>query len=325
MKNLLITYYGIQTEGTCFLDGAEGFIGNEYIYFIIPAGNKEAIHTEQLALCYYLFENNVNKMAVPVQNINGEFTTLFMGEEYIVVKMLPVDRESNRSHGQELARFHHIGSGYPYEPQDFSSYGQWKQLWINKLTAFEQKIDQDEALYQSPYHRKLSDLFPYIIGISENAIQYLQEAEYDNRFHESDQGTITYKRYTNQCNRDVMWHGNFMFDHPVRDLAEHIRYCILYQGEQGKDNVVEFLQDYQKERSLSVFSWRLLYARLLYPVHFFDLMEKGFASASYDSLLSSLVDLQHKQLRYEKFMGEFFERFDVDHKEWKIPVIDWLQ
>ncbi|WP_404453874.1 hypothetical protein LG329_04450 [Virgibacillus necropolis] len=324
MKNLLSTYYGIQTEGSCFLDGVEGYIGNEYIYFIIPAGNKEVIHTEQIALSYYLFENGINRNAAPIQNVNQEWTTLFMGEEYIVVKMHPLDRELNLSHGQALANFHRVGSSYPYEPQDFSSYGQWKQLWINKLTAFEQKVEQDDALYQSPYHRKLSDLFPYIIGISENAIQYLQETEYDNRFHDSDQGTITYKRYTNQCNRDIIWHGGFMFDHPVRDLAEHIRYCILYQSDHGKENAVKFLQDYQRERSLSIFSWRLLYARLLYPVHFFDLMEKGFASTSYDSMLTSLHDLQQKQVRYEKFIGEFFQTVEVDHDEWKIPVIEWL-
>lgn len=324
MKNLLATYYGIQTEGSCFLDGAEGFMGNDYIYFIIPSGNKEAIHPEQLALSYYLFENVVQKTATPVQNVNGEWSTLFMGEEYTVVKMRPVDRDSQTSHGQELAHFHQVGSGYPFEPQDFSSYGQWKQLWINKLTTFEQKVEQDDALYYTDYHRKIADIFPYIIGISENAIQYLQETEYDNRFHESDQGTITYKRYTNQCNRDVIWHGNFVYDHPVRDIAEHIRYCILYQGEHGKQNVIEFLQDYQKERSLSVFSWRLLYARLLYPVHFFDLMERGFSSASSDSLVTSLIDLQQKQLRYETFLGEFFQTVEVDCDEWEIPVVGWL-
>lgn len=324
MKNLLSTYYGIRTEGSCFLDGVEGYLGNDYIYFIIPAGNKEFIHTEQVALSYYLFENGVNEAAVPVQNVNQEWITLFMGEEYIVVKKHHPNQQSKQTHGKSLARFHQLGTGYPYEPQDFSSYGQWKQLWINKLTAFEQKIEQDDILYQSAYHRKLSDLFPYIIGISENAIQYLHETEYDNRFHETDQGTVTYKRYTNQCTRDVIWQGDFIFDHPVRDLAEHIRYCILYQSDHGKKNAVTFLQDYLDERPLSVFSWRLLYARLLYPVHFFDLIEKGFASTSYDSLLSSLQDLQQKQVRYEKFIGEFYQTVELNHEEWKIPVVEWL-
>ncbi|MFZ3576763.1 hypothetical protein [Virgibacillus sp. DJP39] len=324
MRNLLTTYYGIQTEGTCFLDGAEGYIGNEYIYFIIPAVNNETIHAEQLSLAYYLFENGLNNIAVPVQNINGDWVTLFMGEEYIVTKTQHINQQNRLEHGQYLANFHRIGAGYPYEPQDFSSYGEWKQLWINKLTAFEQKVDQDELMYQSSYHRKLSDLFPYIIGISENAIQYLQETEFDNRFHDGDRGAITFRRYTNQCSRDIIWHGNFIVDHPVRDLAEYIRYCVLYQGDSGRDNVVKFLHVYQREQPLSVFSWRLLYARLLYPVHFFDLMEKGFTSTSHDSLLTSLNDLQQKQLRYEKFMGEFFQLVEVNHDIWKIPVVDWL-
>ncbi|WP_430784518.1 hypothetical protein VBD025_08665 [Virgibacillus flavescens] len=324
MESLLATYYGIRSEGTCFLDGAEGHISKDYIYFIIPSDNREVIHPEQLALCYHLFEKGVNSMAVPIENVNGEWSTLFMGEEYTVVKMHHKDRELSRSHGQSLADFHEIGTAYPFEPVDFSSYGQWKQLWINKLTAFEQKVEQEDSLYRSPYHRKLSDMFPYIIGICENAIQYLQETEYDYRFHETDQGTITNKRYTNQCNRDVIWHGNFIFDHPVRDIAEHIRYCILYQEDDGIKNAGTFLQEYQESRSLSVFSWRLLYARLLYPVHFFDLIEKGFASTSYDSLLSSLNDLLQKQVRYEKFMRTFYETVEVDHREWDLPVVDWL-
>lgn len=115
------------------------------------------------------------------------------------------------------------------------------------------------------------DFMPYLSGISENAIQYMQESEYESRFHETDQGTITFRRYHGQFSRHHLWLTDFAYDHPARDLAEFIRNQLL-QTEDPMDGIQAFLEDYQQVRPLSVFSWRLLYARLLFPIHFFFLM-----------------------------------------------------
>ncbi|MFP3360225.1 hypothetical protein R0K17_23205, partial [Planococcus sp. SIMBA_143] len=72
----------------------------------------------------------------------------------------------------------------------------------------------------------------------------------------------------NNLQKSVIWLDDFVFDHPVRDLAEYTRGMLL--SDAPSEEIVQFLHDYQSERPLSIFSWRLLYARLLYPVHFFD-------------------------------------------------------
>src|SRR5699024_7041486 len=99
---------------------------------------------------------------------------------------------------QQLAAFHAIGSTYPFEPKKISSYGKWKELWINKLTVYETKAAQEAKKHPSAYYENVMNMLPYMIGMSENAIQYVQESEQDNRFHEHDQGTICFHRYTGQ-------------------------------------------------------------------------------------------------------------------------------
>src|SRR5699024_7793749 len=81
---------------------------------------------------------------------------------------------SNGLEGQMLSTFHQVGLDYPYQPSVMASYGMWQHLWISK-------IDQYEAYYHhllqqrlmSSTIRELINILPYIIGMGENAIQYM--------------------------------------------------------------------------------------------------------------------------------------------------------
>lgn len=322
-SDLLGTYYAIQVEEKRFIDGKEGYKQAEYFYFIITVDNKEIIHMEQAALAYYLIENKLDHMAFPIQNIHGEWFTTYHDKKYMVIQAHEFQWERTLSPGELLAAFHEMGTNYSYEPQEISSYGQWKQLWIDKLTIFENKIEQEATNYPSNYYRCVMDVLPYIIGVSENAIQYIQESERDNRFHESDQGTIAFRRYTNNLEKPILWVDDLVYDHPSRDLAESVRFMLLNNREQSE--VISFMDDYQSIRPLSVFSWRLLYARLIYPIPIFDLIDRGFSgNEEVDHLYKEMTELLDKQSNYEKKLHHFFEMVGVDHKALNIPMLHWL-
>src|SRR5690625_2297393 len=102
------------------------------------------------------------------------------------------------------------------------------------------------------------DILPYIIGICENAIQYVNECNQESRYDQSDQGTITFQRYHDQLQRSIMWHTDLVYDHVARDLAEFIRYKLLYYEEQAFNDIYVFLITYQLIYHLSLFSLRLL-------------------------------------------------------------------
>jgi len=320
-QHMLLEHYEIQAEEKRQIYGREGYKQSEYIYFIIPADNREILYMEQAALAYYLMENQFDQTTVPVQNMQGDWFTTHQESSYMVVRANQYSRESEASPGETLAYFHETGSKYQYEPQHVSSYGQWKQLWINKLTQFELRAEEEAKENPTPLNLLIMDSLPYIIGISENAIQFLQESEKDYRFHESDEGTIAFSRYVNQLHQPFIWTHDLVYDHPVRDLAECIRYSITHN--EGKEKVYQFLSDYQSVRPLSVFSWRLLYARLLFPVHFFDAIYAP-VPADNEKRCTHFNHLIEYQDKYETTLRTFFEDAGVEREELNIPVLHWL-
>src|SRR5699024_9844888 len=108
-----------------------------------PVYNREKIYMEQAALSYYLYENNYFHIAHPIPTEQGDWFAIDGDKQYMVVKVVQEKHRSNASHGTQLAEFHHLGSLYTFEPQRISSYGQWKQLWIDKLTMFESYVHQE--------------------------------------------------------------------------------------------------------------------------------------------------------------------------------------
>ncbi|SFD94309.1 spore coat protein YutH [Lentibacillus persicus] len=322
MRDFLDYYYGIQPLDVTEWNGAEGFKDDNYIYFTISCDQKEIIHMEQAALAYFLYENDYSQMTIPLPNNQNEWYTLYNEKYYLVLCAEKTPPVKQNSQGEQLAVLHAIGAGYPYEPQTISSYGQWRPLWIEKMAAFEEKIQLEARELPNNYYRLLMDSLPYITGLSENAIQYMQESESESRFHEADQGTIVFTRYHGQLNQHFLWMTDLAFDHPARDLAELIRYKLL-EKEDPVDEICAFLDDYQKVVPLSIFGWRLLYARLLYPIHLYDIIGRGFLTRQH-GMYDELKDMLERQTQYEKRMRYFFENAGVDSEKLQIPVLHWL-
>src|SRR5699024_10651532 len=115
------------TEEDIVLDKRHGHKNGNYIYFIISAPNKEAIHMEQATLAYYLAENNYDNIAVPVPSVQGNWLVTNQGKSYLALRLSEQPRNhsvsSMPSSGQRLAEFHRLGSMYQYEPTAVSSYG----------------------------------------------------------------------------------------------------------------------------------------------------------------------------------------------------------
>ncbi|RDW20953.1 hypothetical protein [Oceanobacillus chungangensis] len=322
LRELLSTHYNIQIEEKIWLHGKEGYRQDNQFYFTTTSDNKEVILMEQAALAYYLMENDHKQITMPIPNLYGEWFSSFADKSYMVFRVEQLKQENRQTEGKALAMFHQLGSVYRYEPKNISSYGAWKALWIEKLTVFETKIEQEAKLHPTAYYRLLMDSLPYLIGISENAIQYIQESEGEQRFHEVDQGTITFNRYSNQLHEPIIWSEDLVYDHPVRDIAEYIRRQFLMN--EPDEKVTAFLFDYQESRPLSVFSWRLIYGRLLYPIPIFDLISRGFVSEDFDQLYIDLATLLEQQTIYEKRLRGFYQSVGVDSDTWNIPVVQWL-
>lgn len=324
VKELLAAYYAINHPQEKNAEGRTRFKYKEHLYFTIIVTNNKAIHMEQTTLAYFLAENGFQQAATLVPNIYGEWITTYQGQEYMVVKVADLQESIQGEHGALLARFHQLNSHYHYEPKNVSSYGQWKKLWIDKCTGFEQSISEASKKHTNDYYRLLVDVLPYIIGISENAIQYIQESEHENRHGYVDQGTISFQRYDHHLLSPVIWQTDLVFDHPARDLAEFIRTRFLQADKQAQTDVWNFLEAYQTVQKLTPFSWRLLYARLIYPISLYDCMEMTFHQKDFKEAFERLEKLLKMQQVYEQHLREFYLQMTSRDTNLGIPKIQWL-
>src|SRR5699024_5568074 len=119
-----------------------------------------------------------------------------------------------------------------------------------------------------------------------------------------------------------LWAVDLAYDHPARDLAEYIRSRLL--NRETEKEMAQFLQDYQKRRPLSVFGWRLLYARLLFPVHIFDLVGRGFLLNDPSGLYGELTVLLASQRDYEAKLCPLFNMASIDPQLLHSPMLHSL-
>lgn len=324
MHEILSQYTDLVTEQQIKVDGVTGFQQGEHIYIIIPSSANPYYHYEQRAVAEFLLEQGIENLAVPVSNANGELLTVWEDKEYVVLR---INNSANRltfSHPEQLARFHQAGAGYPYQPNTFSSYGHWKKLWADKLAYFEKIYHQ---LYEerpvSRYQRLIIDTFPYLSGLTENALQYLQETETETRYHNNDQPTFTFQRYRQQSEKAIIWPNDIVYDHPARDIAEYLRGGLLQAANGFPRQVNTFLNNYNNHYPLSIFGWRLVFARLLLPVHLFDQIEQGLLEENQEVLYKDYKKLLESQTNYEIRLKSLFSDLGIDSVSLNIPNLDW--
>ncbi|KGX86704.1 protein kinase family protein [Pontibacillus litoralis] len=283
---------------------------------------------EQRTICEFLHRNDWPYITMPIFTTEGGLKVTIDQAEYVLSSLgalaLP---PISQSPGTSLAMFHNIGTNYPYQPQHISCYGQWRTLWAEKVDAwtnvYKKQWDSHPA---TAFQRLFVETYPYVEGIAENALQYLQESEQDFRYGEFDQGTCTFQRINEATFLQVAPHQQVMFDHPARDIAEWIRYYLHDSYSDGYKEIAAFMHDYASIRPLSVFSWRLVYARLLFPIHLFDRLNEWFheQDTMENGEEEQWEEMLQKQVQYEEKLGRFFESMQIDVNELKIPTIDWI-
>ncbi|SDK07741.1 hypothetical protein [Sediminibacillus albus] len=324
MHELLSEYIdGFQGRQTT-INGREGYQQGNDIFFIIPKTASDGLYYEQKSICDFYIHNEIKNLAVPIYNKNGELITEYGGDRYVVLHSEVRQEQNYLPHAAALATFHKLGSTFPFQPTEASAYGQWKELWISKLAMF-------DTIYRQQYtERPVSnfmglfiDTYPYVSGCTENAIQYLQETESEQRFDQGDSGTFTFQRYHYDVQKEIIWPHDLVYDHAGRDIAEHIRQVLLEDHPSVFDEVRAFMEAYTAIKPLSIFSWRIIYARLLLPVHLFDYLETGISRDDHETTYKEFKSMLKKQHIYQGNIKKLFEETGVDTNALQIPELDW--
>ncbi|MEH7225859.1 spore coat protein YutH [Bacillus sp. JJ1566] len=333
MKDILFEQYKLKMDRLVKAFGYEAFIYRNIVYCIVPIPNLEQ---EELFEIKHLSDYMIQKGDIRVGSIypttEGKLSTTINDEEVVIIRCPVYSHRISNTVGNELARFHKRGRSFPYQVNKVNRIGQWKYLWEKRLDQME--LFWKEKVKQHPKNRfetLFVEAFPYYIGLTENAIQYLVDTELDEVPTPIDSATICHHRFTQRSwDRESFTKlpTEWVFDHYTRDLAEFIRDQYA-GGETGKNGqIMHFLKEYERVNPLSPFSWRLLYARLLFPLHFFECIEGYYMTESEnkkEKQLQRLEAILNHSSDHERFLATFLPSVGIDEKRLTIPNIGWLQ
>lgn len=332
MKHELFEHYQMQVNELSMLGGYQSFWIRNKVYFLVPVGKfQEEELVEMKKLSDFMMEQGDLSIASFVPNVQGYYVSEIQNTNYCLLRaMRQADRQAV-SEGKELALFHRRGRLYPDEITELSRIGEWRALW-------EKRLDQLEKFWQgrlanhpvTSFEKLFIDSFPYYLGLAENAIQYVVDTELDDEPQLADAATICQQRFTPQTwqrTKRLKVPVEWVYDHASRDLAEWIRHTYEESGNEAEEIIMQFLQDYESEGPLSAFGWRLLFARLLFPLRYFETVEGYYLSRNeeqksiYQDHLEKIVS-EAKQT--EQFLGGFYKMIRLPTQKLGIREIDWL-
>jgi spore coat protein YutH len=186
----------------------------------------------------------------------------------------------------------------------------WVNLWSNKIDYIEYQINQLGTKYPN-----ISDSISYFIGLAENAITYVKNTYLDFKINHISDYVVSHRRIKPIDSLfDAYNPLNLVLDLRVRDLSEYIKAGIFCD----KDIWGE-IEQYFAYNSLTVFEYRLLFGRMLFPSFYFDIYDDILAGKVEEKELFTIINKINK---YEDFLKEFYAYIRISAN---IPPIEWLQ
>ncbi|WP_100332163.1 spore coat putative kinase YutH [Bacillus xiapuensis] len=331
-KELLERRFHIQTDRGVRSSQGMHYESEGLLYTIVDVTNKEPQYLYELhQMSQHIIRQGDRKVAAFVPAAGGHFLVTEEEKDYAVLVSKP--RTSRYSFSaSSLFKFHSRGKTLPLEIKKASEFAQWKNIWEKQLETLEKSVSKMmEKQPDEPFASLVIESYPYYMGMAENAIQYVADTEMDARPESSDYGTICHKSFRPQVWEKAPIMRNpfdWAYDHRVRDVSEWLRSSYWEGTLLYRSRFESFLHEYQQAEPFSAFSWRMIYARLLFPQHYFDCAAIHASTSSLHVKKEKEEELKKyiKHSReYEQFLASFYERAGVRVSAMQIPEIAWLK
>ncbi|WP_416147089.1 spore coat putative kinase YutH [Salipaludibacillus sp. HK11] len=287
--------------------------GNHYLLRNIASLDKRRI-LEQERMTQFLMTQQEPDIITPLKSTSGHERTIIDGQEAIIYQFQDeqINRNSNeteRSIGKRLARFHLRGEHF--EPTSSVWQGtwlSWKNRWMKRLDQLEKwYVHKQQEHYKSEMDESFLLTFPYFLTVTENAIQMIVDTQLNDPFsiREGRGNTICHRRFyegswitlDEKAVARYKVPADFVYDHFSRDVAEYLRHICTetIPFAQKIKRIERFLHRYQMIRPLKNHDAILVVTRIMFPVHYFDLIEAYYRS----------VDERRKSVMEEDLMSLF--------------------
>jgi spore coat protein YutH len=185
----------------------------------------------------------------------------------------------------------------------------WSKLWQDKIDYLEYQISElghDKEI--------IINSFSYYIGLAENAIELVNHTTKNINLNQLDFISLSHRRIF-YPNYKLNYYNplSFIFDLEIRDIAEYLK-AYFFSNEDAYNELAIYL----KTTKLGIYSYQMLYARLLYPSYYFDLYTEIMEKNKNQELLLNIIK---KTEDYELFLKKAYLEIS---KYAPIEKIEWL-
>ncbi|WP_078429987.1 spore coat putative kinase YutH [Alkalihalobacterium alkalinitrilicum] len=335
-------HYQLYCEERFMLGDYEGFMANQDYYVFVPIDRTAGQSIQDMMLMTEHLKTTGERVVAEVfPTVQKQSVALIDGVDGYLLKLPNRSEEwrgeEEESLGHALAFFHYKGANIQSGRHSTSNYfGQWKFIWEKRLTQLEQWYQKMlQQLPQTEIDDAFIMSFPYYMGLTENAIQYVADSDIDEPYRANEQSVICH-----HCFMENTWVSSpgvskslvklptdFIIDHPSRDVAELIRHE-FYSEDYSEEKIVSFIYDYESVKPLTAYAWRMVYARLLFPLKYFETLENYYGTQLRNERLfygEQFLDLLDQEQRNQTFLSHFHELVGNSEMIIGVPKVDWLQ
>ena len=182
-------------------------------------------------------------------------------------------------------------------------------LWEDKINLIEEKnipnIQMDDYFYN--YVMKSSI---YIIGLAENAIQYVKNIMLDYRINTLPL-TISHRRLKSFSFLELLNPFNIVIDFKGRDYVELFKNNLI--------TIDELFQCIDKEH-MTIMEVSMIFARIIFPSNYFDLFEQSYLT--HQDIRNKIIDFYNN---IEEYQNELYLIHNKFVNKYKIRTINWLK
>lgn len=304
MKDEIGYYYNLYPETIDEANDRCSFYVGNIKYLFVPYLRP----VEDLEELYYLNDELLQKR-IPshtiVTNKDKKVLTKYRDANFILLRLNADDNKLITLTDMNL-----LANSLRFKKTKSNLYrSDWSELWSKKIDYFEYQIREvgkgKEVILNS---------FSYYVGLAENAIAYASEANNDDKAGENDIITLSHRRifYPNYA-LNYFNPLSYIFDLEIRDIAEYIK-AMFFENH----NVWEVIDEYFSKKSFTAYSYRMFFARLLFPSYYFDIYEDVLNKNKDEQELIPIIE---KVDEYEEFLAEMYIYIN---KRVSIPRVEWL-
>lgn len=302
MKNIINYYYLLDCSELRMLEKNYIFSSNNQIFIFYSV---EDVDIQNISFILNKIQY-IPYIHTPIYNKDKQLITLVGNNKYILFK---INIKQNRNiQIKDLFDFYNIIKNYLGE---INNIFRWNDLWKEKIDYLEYYINSKDDI-----KNEIKCLFTYYIGLGENAISYLKNISETNNIDYFDKMGIVHKRLSCKYTLYDLYNPlTFVIDHISRDISEYLK-SVFFEGNYDCSTIEKII----KNADLSEFGYKLLYARLLFPTFFFDLLDK-YESDNFSSY--EILDIFNMTKRYEEYLIIIYEIIKKSRKI-NLPRLAWL-